>query len=129
MCVQIHISLSYQLSHLHQQQQQQLLQQQLLQQQQLLRVPFPGLAPPNSLMGTPSPSGAHLSSSYNPAAPPSRVESRASPESVRPTDVPANGAAAALSLSSSSHAPSATHSVMEFPRFAKRKPQLNLDDA
>ena len=129
MYVKIHLSLSYQLSPLHQQQQlhQQQLQlqqqQQQLQQQQLLRVPFPGLAPPNSLMGTPSPSSAnpYLSNPYNHVAPPSRGDSHASPASITPLHAPASprsAAAAALSLSSSSHAPSAAHSVMEFPRFA-----------
>ena len=90
-------------------------QQQLLQQQQQLRVPFPGLAPPNSLMGTPSPNNppaalGSSSSNYNPsnyAAPPSRASSHASPSSIRPLDSPQAGvfsAAAMVGVGASSSA-------------------------
>jgi hypothetical protein len=118
-------------------------QQQLLQQQQL-RVPFPGLAPPNSLMPTPSPpvpllssSSAHYNSSLY-AAPPSRASSHASPASIKPLDSPHAGVSAEIvaleaqsralaagsgsesgnfGSSSSSHSASSSHSVMAFPRF------------
>ena len=97
-------------------QQQQLLQQQ----QQQLRVPFPGLAPPNSLMGTPSPNNppaalGSSSSNYNPsnyAAPPSRASSHASPSSIRPLDSP-QAAMVGVGASSSpaqSHVPGAASS-------------------